>query len=293
MNPIGIQYLYWNTSSLAKALAWTAEAGADVFECGTTVVLEMSSAQRKAFAREVREHGLSLTLNGGVPGADLCARDPELRQRSIDASCEALRAAADVGSPVWGGVIYSKWLDIPEKPFGLSEELEMWNRGVESLQRVMPVAEACGVDICFEVVNRFEAYMVTTVAEGVRFCRDINSVRAKLLLDTFHMNIEEDSTASAMSLAMENRRFGHLHVSESNRGLPGLVRTDTDWAALLGTLREIGYSGVVTMEPMVLRSSPDSAKYRIWRDMVPDAAPDTLLRCASASIAYIREAMAR
>lgn len=291
MNPIGIQYLYWNTGCLSDALTWTAGAGADVLECGTMAVVEMSSAQRKDFGREVRNRGLSLTLNGGVPGADLCARDPELRQKSVALSCEAIQAAADVGSPIWSGVIYTRWLDIPQKPFTFQEQEEMWARGVESLQKVLPVAERCGVNVCFEVVNRFEAYMITTVAEGVRFCRDINSPNAQLLLDTFHMNIEEDSLAAAMSQAMESGRFGHLHICESNRGLPGLTPTDTDWPALLSTLRKTGYPGVVTMEPMVLRSSPSSAKYRIWRDMVPDGAPDTLFRCASASVVFIRKAM--
>lgn len=293
MNPLGIQYLYWNTDSLSKAIAWTAEARAEVFEYGTAMVLKMSPGQRKAFAQEVRDHGLSLSLNGGIPGADLCAKDAELRQRSVDISRKAIQAIADVGSPVWGGVIYSKWLDIPEKPFKFQDKEEMWARGVESLQKVLPTAEAYGVDVCFEVVNRFEAYMITTAAEGVRFCQDINSPRAKLLLDTFHMNIEEDSVAAAMSLAMKNGRFGHLHICESNRGLPGLKQTDTDWGALLGVLREIGYGGIVTMEPMVLRSSPNAAKYRIWRNMVPDSEPETLLRCASASVAYVRKAMAQ
>ena len=293
MNPIGIQYLYWNTDDLSKAIAWTAEAGAEVFECGTAMVLKMSSSQRKALAREVRERGLSLTLNGGIPGADLCAKDPELREQSVNISRKAIQAIADVGSPVWGGVIYSKWLDIPEKPFETQDKDEMWARGVESLQKVLPVAETHGVDVCFEVVNRFEAYMITTAAEGVRFCQDINSPRAKLLLDKFNMNIEEDSTAAAMLLAMKNGRFGHLHICESNRGLPGLVQTDTDWTVLLSVLREIDYSGIVTMEPMVLRSSPNAAKYRIWRDMVPDREPSTLLHCASASVAHIRKAMGR
>lgn len=288
MNKVGIQYLYWNTSGLSAALEQTAASGADVFEYGTTAVCAMAPDERRRFARLVRSYGLSLTLNGGIPSSDLCSPDPDVRRESIRLSCEAIQAAADVGSPIWGGIIYTKWLDIPQQPFTHAARDEMWGRGVESLQKVMPTAERCGVDVCFEVVNRFEAYMVTTAAEGVRFCRDINSPNAKLLLDVFHMNIEEDSTIGAMSLAMEAGRFGHLHISESNRGLPGLARTDLDWKTLLGHLSRIGYQGVVTMEPMLLMETPSSAKYRIWRDMVPDGSPDTLLAAAQKSVAFVK-----
>lgn len=291
MNPIGIQYLYWNSVPLAEALAQTAASGADVFECGTTVVQAMPPDERRTFARQVRAAGLGLTLNGGMPGSDLCSPDPELRRRSIRLSCEAIQAAADVGSPIWGGIIYSKWLDIPGETFTHQARREMWSRGIDSLQQVMPVAERCGVDVCFEVVNRFEAYMITTAAEGIRFCREINSPRAKLLLDAFHMNIEEDSTVDALAAAMVESRLGHLHISESNRGLPGLAKTDMDWPALIAALSGLGYSGVVTMEPMVLMETPSSAKYRIWRDMVPDGSQATLLQCAQKSVAYIKKLM--
>lgn len=289
MNPIGIQYLFWNTADLDAALELTVQSGADVFECGTSVVCGMTSEERKAFGKKVRAHGLELTLNGGMAGADLCALDPEVREESIQLSCEAIQAAADVGSPIWGGIIYSKWLDIPEKPFTHKAREEMWARGVESLRKVLPAAEQYGVNICFEIVNRFEAYMITTVEEGIRFCRDIGSPNAKLLLDAFHMNIEEDSTEQAMQAAMESGCFGHLHISESNRGLPGLIKTDMNWQSILGTLQKIGYQDVVTMEPMVLMETSSSAKYRIWRDMVADPKPETLLSAAQKSVAFVRK----
>lgn len=289
MNPIGIQYLYWNTTDVDAALELTARSGADVFECGTSVVCGMTPDERKAFGKKVRSHGLALTLNGGVAGSDLCSPDPAVREESIRLSCEAIRASADAGSSIWGGIIYAKWLDIPEKPFTHKAREDMWARGVESLRKVMPVAEQCGVNVCFEIVNRFEAYMITTVADGIRFCQDIGSPNAKLLLDVFHMNIEEDSMEDVMTAAMESSRFGHLHISESNRGLPGLVRTDMDWQLILGTLQKIGYAGVVTMEPMVLMETESSAKYRIWRDMIPQATPEALLSAAQKSIDFVRE----
>ncbi len=291
MNPIGIQYLYWNDIPLEEALDLTAAAGADVYECGTAVIHAMPPERRREFGALVRSRGLTLTLNGGMPGSDLCSPDEELRRRSIQLSQEAIQAAADAGSAVWGGIIYSKWLAIPSQSLTRQARQEMWDRGIASLRQVLPAAEQYGVDVCFEIVNRFEAFMITTVAEGIRFCEEIGSPRARLLLDAFHMNIEEDSTAAAMELAMQHGRFGHLHVSESNRGLPGLRKTNTDWRAFFAALSRVGYTGVVTMEPMVLMETPSSAKYRIWRDMVEDGTRETLLTSARKSIAFLREQM--
>ena len=289
MNKIGIQYLYWNEPDVLRAAALTADAGLEVFECGTTVATNMTPQQRKEFAQALRSKGLDITLNGGMPGADPCSPDADVRKESIRLCCEAVQAAADVGSPVWGGIIYSKWLGMPEGSLTAQGRYEMWQRGVESMRQVMTVAEREGVDVCFEIVNRFEAYMATTAAQGVAFTEDIGSKRAKLLLDVFHMNIEEDSTVEAMAHAMNHGRFGHLHVSESNRGMPGLRKTDMDWDSILGSLPKMGYEGIITMEPMVMMETPTSGKYRIWRDMLEDFSEAGLLAAAAKSTQFLRE----
>lgn len=291
MNPIGIQYLYWNDIPLRQAVELTARSGAEVFECGTTVLTNLTRQERQDLSRMVRDHGLSLTLNGGMPGADPCSPDQAVREESIRLCQQAIDAAADAGSSIWGGIIYSKWLDIPNRTFTAQDRADMWARGVETMRRVMPAAEDAGVKVCFEIVNRFEAYMITTADEGIRFCQEIESPSAQLLLDVFHMNIEEDSIPTAMERVMSAGRFGHLHISESNRGLPGLAKTDMPWETIIGTLKRINYQGVVTMEPMVLQETPTSYKYRIWRDMVRDGSLDTLLHSAADSVAFIKEIM--
>lgn len=146
MNPIGIQYLYWNDIPLEEALDLTAAAGADVFECGTAVIHAMPPERRREFGALVRSRGLTLTLNGGMPGSDLCSPDEELRRRSIQLSQEAIQAAADAGSAVWGGIIYSKWLAIPSQSLTRQARQEMWDRGIASLRQVLPAAEQypCG-----------------------------------------------------------------------------------------------------------------------------------------------------
>ena len=61
------------------------------------------------------------------------------------------------------------------------------------MKEVMKTVEDCNVYFNIEVVNRFEQFMINTAAEGVDYCKRVGSRHCKVLLDMFHMNIEEDS----------------------------------------------------------------------------------------------------
>ena len=132
MNPIGIQYLYWNDIPLRQAVELTARSGAEVFECGTTVLTNLTRQERQDLSRMVRDHGLSLTLNGGMPGADPCSPDQAVREESIRLCQQAIDAAADAGSSIWGGIyIQSGWI-FPTEPLrrriGRTCGREAWKR---------------------------------------------------------------------------------------------------------------------------------------------------------------------
>lgn len=81
------------------------------------------------------------------------------------------------------------------------------------------MAEEYDINYCLEIVNRYEQYLLNTAAEGVDFVRELDSPKIKLLLDCFHMNIEEDSFSEAIKTAGE--LLGHFHIGECNRKVPG------------------------------------------------------------------------
>jgi len=95
-------------------------------------------------------------------------------------------------------------------------------RAVEGVREAIKVAEDCGVVFCVEVVNRFEQFMMNTAAEGIAFAERVGSPNCKLLLDTFHMNIEEDSLRG--SIVEAGSWLGHFHLGETNRRPPGRGR---------------------------------------------------------------------
>jgi len=296
MIKIGLQANYWNGTGAEKdifqALKLTAQAGAEVFEYGTSVVMGLAKSERRRLRDAAGDCGMGIILNGGV--GNLSAADPGERAKAIETSKGAISTAEEVGATIWSGIIYGNWLETPNKSLTHRDREAVWDRAVESVRQISGFAENCGVTICFEIVNRFEQYLVTTAAEGVRFTEEIGSPAAKLLLDTFHMNIEEDSSPNAIRMAAAHGKLGHIHMSESNRRLPGLVKTDTDWDAILGAIVNCGYNSTVTLEPMVMMEAPVAYKYRTWRDMSIDV--PTIVSMSEElkkSIAFVRGKLAR
>ena len=90
---------------------------------------------------------------------------------------------------------------------------------MQGVKEAIKSAEDCDVLFCVEVVNRFEHFMMNTPAEGNAFCERVGSRNCKLLLDTFHMNIEEDSLRG--SILQSKGWLGHFHLGETNRRPPG------------------------------------------------------------------------
>ena len=83
------------------------------------------------------------------------------------------------------------------------------------------------------------------------------------MLDTFHMNIEEDSIGGAIRTA--GSLLGHLHTGECNRRVPGKGRTP--WREIGEALRDIGYNGTVVMEPFIKMGGTVGSDIKVWRDL--------------------------
>ena len=96
-------------------------------------------------------------------------------------------------------------------------------RGIEGIAGIADFANDLGINLCMEVLNRFENHVLNTAAEGVAFVKEVGKPNVKVMLDTFHMNIEEDSIGGAIRTA--GSLLGHLHTGECNRRVPGKGRT--------------------------------------------------------------------
>lgn len=290
---LGLHCNYWN-GILPEFEPYTilklmTDCGAQAMDFSTAVAMKMSASERQRYSSAAENSSVVLSMNGGMPGADISNPDPNLRLMGVKACKQAIEAASDLHCRVWSGVICTPWLAMPEDCFTAEKKRERWNLAVESLQKLCDYAAPLGVAINLELVNRFEGYLLNNCTDGLRMITDVGCDNLMLLLDTFHMNIEEDSSVDALNAAMVAGRLGHIHVSESNRRLPCLKSTDMAWDKILPALRIGGYNGSLIVESMVLASSPAARSFFTWRDMTAEPSLNNMIKEAYDSLNFIRQ----
>jgi sugar phosphate isomerase/epimerase len=172
---------------------------------------------------------------------DLAHPDPAIRASAVRYLEDCLRFAAEIGAPL---VQMLPSGETRLAPVGSPDD--EWRWSVEAMRTAAVAAAQLGVRICVEPLNRYEAYLVTTVEQALRYLADVASPWVGITLDAFHANIEEAELAGAVRLA--GRWLWHVHVADTNR--QGLGRGHLDLDGLMGALREIQYQGAVVLEVM-------------------------------------------
>ena len=138
-----------------------------------------------------------------------------------------------------------------------------WAWAVEHLQALSEHADARGITLAIEPLNRFEQYLTNSAADGARLCRDVGHPRCRLMYDTFHAHIEEKDPRTALRECKDV--LVHVHLSENDRSTPG--RGQVDWDTTFAALREIGYDGWYCVEAFGDRLPELAAATKIWRRM--------------------------
>ncbi|OGN92194.1 MAG: hypothetical protein A2Y88_05675 [Chloroflexi bacterium RBG_13_48_10] len=129
----------------------------------------------------------------------------------------------------------------------------------DSLMECTEAAAAHGVRLAMEPLNRYETDLIHTIREGLEFIGQMGSPNLGLLLDTFHMNIEEAIIEE--SIRMCGMHIFHFHVADSNRWHPG--GGHLDFAAILEALQSTGYQGWISGEFMPLPDADTAAQRSI------------------------------
>ena len=132
-----------------------------------------------------------------------------------------------------------------------------------NLNKVCELAHAKGLSIALEPLNRFESDLINTAEDVMRLIRDINHPAAKVLLDGFHMAIEEPELEKAITTVGE--KLIHVQVSENYRGTPGTGQTP--WHAFKNGLEKINYSGVVSIESFTPEIKELAGAVCIWKNL--------------------------
>jgi D-psicose/D-tagatose/L-ribulose 3-epimerase len=282
MNPIGIHFGYWVKSWSVDPIPFVGRArklGFDILEVNAPKVTRMSNAERDALKSAAAESGLGMTYSIGLTAdMDLTSEDSATRKKGISFLQDVARAMKYMGGTVMAGINYSSW---PRKLLPGEEKEVLTDRAVKGAREAIKAAEDCDVLFCVEVVNRFEQFIMNTAAEGISFAKRVGSPNCKILLDTFHMNIEEDSLCGSI---LESKDWlGHFHLGEPNRRPPGRGRMP--WPEIFGALREINYQGAVVMEPFLVPGGEVGRDISVYRDLLGS---DDLDDEAARSVQFVR-----
>lgn len=282
----GTLYSYWSKDGQWGgdycALCHKAKkAGMDLLEVGAGDLVNMSDAELAELRATAKELGLEISANLGPPrDKDISSKDPAIREAGIKFLCDIMHQMVKIDSKILIGALYNCW---PYDFVDLDKE-GLWNRSVESMKIVGDEADRLGITLALEVLNRFETILVTDCAEGIKYCKDVNRKSVKLLLDTFHMNIEEDNLPDAIRQAGD--LLAHLHVGEGNRKLPGMGHLP--WAEIGKALRDIGYNGMVVTEPFMKAGGKIGSDIKVWRDLSNNADWDEMDKMIADSMVFLR-----
>ena len=201
-----------------------------------------------------------------APSASLCLPPDRLATRAPAAATEFLLAAVEaahgLGCTFLGGVTYSA---LGYKT-GLPPTEAEYEAIAAALRPAARRAAELGLTLGLEPCNRYETHLLNTAGQTVALLDRIGAANTAVHLDTYHMNIEEKGIAEGLRIA--GNRTSYIHLSESDRGVPG---TGTiDWEEVFATLAAIGFSGDLVIESFVTLPPEIAAALCVWRPVAKD-----------------------
>jgi D-psicose/D-tagatose/L-ribulose 3-epimerase len=212
------------------------------FEMIEVPVFDPDSMEPGPIVSRAHEAGLDLSVSGALPAGSSFHGTPEQQDKARRYVEGAVRVAAELGAAVVCGPLYKAVGDTEPGP-PLHEQRRA---AAEALRPLADSAADRGVTLALEPLNRFETDLLNTADAGVQFCRQVNSPGVGLLLDTFHMHIEEKHSGQAIRAAAAAGLVTHFHASENDRGVAGSGQVH--WPQVAAGLRSAEYQGAVVLE---------------------------------------------
>ena len=282
----GIYYAYWAREWGGDFLPFISKVkrrGFDVLEvnCGSFPERDDS------YFRELRRvsEGEGVLLSGGYgprPEHNLSSADPALIEGAFRFWADVFHKMELSGIDRVGGALYSYWPVDFRNGFNKAEDTQ---RSIENIRKLAGLAAVHGITLNMEVLNRFEGYMLNECEEAVCYVKAVGKSNVKVMLDTFHMNIEEDSLTEAIRKA--GGLLGHIHIGEANRRPPS-AQGRIPWKNIGQALKDVGYDQYVVMEPFERMGGQVGKDISIWRDLSHGATEKDLDVTAAQSVEYIR-----
>ncbi|WP_413332535.1 sugar phosphate isomerase/epimerase family protein [Brevibacterium sp. GP-SGM9] len=216
-------------------------------------------------AEVLADSGMGARIVGAMgPGRDLI--DPRFRANTQDYLRHCVDVAHTVGSPTVAGPFTAAT--------GRVWRMDAADRRVvidtlrEALRPVADYAAERAVALAVEPLNRYETSIINTVEQGLDALGPLLGSGLGLALDSYHLNIEERSSAAAIRAAGDHCLV--VQVCGNDRGPVGGDRTEGDrrfWSGFLDALDDIGYGGPLTLESFTADNDTIAVAASIWRPL--------------------------
>ena len=267
MNKLGIFMNFWEKNwdaDHAKYIKKAAAIGFDVLEFQAQPLLEMSDDKLRDLKKMADEEGIELTYSLGLdPAYDVSSPDEKIRLGGVDYLKRIVEQIGKMDGTLLSGVSYAGW---GSPSYVMNDKTPLLENSLKSMREIIKAAENNNVTYCVEAVNRFEGCLINTAQEALDYVAQVDSKNIGVLLDTYHMNIEENKIGDAIRLVGD--KLTSFHTGENNRTAPG--RGHLDWDEIFGALKDINYKNRIVCEPFVMQGGEVGRDIKVFRDLIAD-----------------------
>ncbi|MEO5886413.1 MAG: sugar phosphate isomerase/epimerase [Anaerolineales bacterium] len=212
----------------------------------------------------IKEHGLGVSACAAMgPDRDLIHPDESIRDNGMNYIHGAIKTTQKLGATNLVGPIYSAvgrtWQSTAEERARDTDLL------VSQLRALAEFAGDHGVILCIEPLNRFETSFINLAAQAIEVVDRVAHPACQIMLDTFHMNIEEKNLGDAIRAT--GPRLKHVHTCENDRGAPG--SGNVAWKEVAQALKDIHYAGPLVIESFTSKVQSIARAAAIWRNLAP------------------------
>ena len=262
---IGVNAWVWtspvNTEEFGRLAPKVKKMGFDLIEFGIESTSDLDYGRAAGIAKD---NGLAVSVCAAMgPDRDLIHPDAAIRDNGVAYVRHCIEAAKTVGASNVVGPLYSAvgrtWQSTDEERKRDTDLL------VDQLKKLSAHAGDHGVTLCVEPLNRFETSFMNLAEQAIEVVDRVGHPACGILLDTFHMNIEERSIGDALRAA--GKRVKHVHGCENDRGAPGSGHVP--WNEVRDALKAINYEGPVVIESFTSKVKTIARAAAIWRSFSP------------------------
>jgi len=247
----------WKAKEGEYAIQKTAAAGFDLLEILLPPSMDIDT---NTVRKQLKEHAIEAVCSFNLPPDCHIPLYPEHALKNIKL---ALDKASELHSPILAGVLHSG-IGVFSGAVKTPQETETV---VQVLSAAADYANKLGITICVEPINRYESYVCNAADDVLELITKVGSSSLAVHLDTFHMNIEEENFRDPVLKSAQHLK--HLHITESNRGMPG--EGNVHWDDLFESLAKVNYTGALVLENFSSSIIGMSARVNLWRPSNHDA----------------------